>query len=108
MTTVTEPAPARKAPAPRAAPPVLKSEARVRAERRLGLTLCAPAVVVMLAVAFYPIAYAFYLSLQRYDLRFPSQSKWIWFSNYGTVLSSNIWWKAFGNTAIIVVISVAI
>jgi multiple sugar transport system permease protein len=108
MTAVTEPAPARPRPAPRAAPPVLKSEARVRAERRLGLTLCAPAVVVMLAVAFYPILYAVYLSAQRYDLRFPGASKWIWFSNYATVLSSSIWWKAFENTAIITVISVAI
>ena len=42
-----------------------------RAERRLGWLLCAPAVVVMLAVTAYPIGYAVWLSLQRYDLRFP-------------------------------------
>jgi len=42
-----------------------------REERRLGWMLCAPAVVVMLAVAGFPIIYAVWLSLQRYDLRFP-------------------------------------
>ncbi len=42
-----------------------------RAERRLGWMLCAPAVVVMIAVTAYPIGYAIYLSLKRYDLRFP-------------------------------------
>jgi multiple sugar transport system permease protein len=50
-----------------------------RAERRLGWLLCAPAVVVMLAVTAYPIGYAVWLSMQRYDLRFPapgSSSGW--------------------------------
>ena len=37
--------------------------------------LCAPAVIVMIAVTAYPILYAIWLSLQRYDLRFPSQAK---------------------------------
>jgi len=33
--------------------------------------LCAPAVIVMVAVTAYPVVYAFILSLQRADLRFP-------------------------------------
>ena len=45
---------------------------RAREERRLGWLLCAPAVAAMLLVAGYPIIYAFILSLQRYDLRFPT------------------------------------
>jgi multiple sugar transport system permease protein len=32
-------------------------------ERRLGLWLCAPAVLVMLAVTAYPVVYAVWLSL---------------------------------------------
>ncbi len=79
-----------------------------RAERRLGWLLCAPAVVVMLAVTAYPIAYAIYLSLQRYDLRFPDQAKFIGLSNYGAVLSSGYWWGAFTVTMIITLVSVAI
>src|SRR6266511_1058577 len=72
-----------------------------RAERRLGWLLCAPAVIVMIAVTAYPIGYAVYLSLERYDLRFPSQAKWVGLSNYGAVLSSPFWWQALKITAII-------
>jgi multiple sugar transport system permease protein len=85
-----------------------KLSAGARAERRLGLLLCAPAVLIMLAVTAYPIGYALYLSVQRYDLRFPSQAKFVGLSNYGAVLSSPYWWDAFENTMIIAVISVAI
>jgi multiple sugar transport system permease protein len=79
-----------------------------RAERRFGWLLCAPAVIVMAAVAFYPIGYALYLSLQRYDLRFPRDTHFVGLSNYGAVLSSSIWWHAFVVTVIITVISVAV
>src|SRR5215470_6459030 len=79
-----------------------------RAERRFGWLLCAPAVIVMAAVAFYPIGYAIYLSLERYDLRFPQQTHFVGLSNYGTVLTSSIWWQAFFVTVIVMVISVAI
>ena len=79
-----------------------------RAERRLGWLLCAPAVLVMVAVTAYPIGYSVYLSLQRYDLRFPSQAKFIGLSNYVAVLTSPYWWTAFWNTVVITVISVAI
>ncbi|MBN0047426.1 sugar ABC transporter permease [Streptomyces actuosus] len=79
-----------------------------RQERRLGWLLCAPAVIVMLAVTAYPIGYAVYLSLQRYDLRFPGQAKFIGLSNYGVVLSSSYWWDAFWVTVFITGVSVAI
>ena len=79
-----------------------------RAERRLGWLLCAPAVIVMIAVAAFPIIYAVWLSLQRYDLRFPNQAKFIGFSNYGAVLSSPYWWHALWVTLIITVVSVAV
>ncbi|WP_405719130.1 sugar ABC transporter permease [Streptomyces sp. NBC_01537] len=79
-----------------------------RQERRLGWTLCAPAVLVMVAVTAYPVGYAVYLSLQRYDLRFPQLAKFVGFSNYGAVLSSPFWWEAFRVTLIVTVVSVAV
>jgi trehalose/maltose transport system permease protein len=79
-----------------------------RAERRLGWMLCAPAVIVMIAVAAFPIIYAIWLSLQRYDLRFPQQAKFIGFGNYGAVLSSPYWWHALWVTLIITIVSVAV
>ena len=76
-----------------------------RAERKLGLTLVAPAVIVMLAVTAYPVLYSVWLSLNRADLRRPDANKFIWFDNYITVLSSPIWWTAFGVTMLITVVS---
>ena len=76
-----------------------------RAEQRLGMLLCAPAVVVMLAVTAYPILYAIYLSFFRADLRTPDANEFIWFGNYVTVLTSPIWWQSFSTTMFITVVS---
>src|SRR6266496_6323326 len=72
-----------------------------RAERRLGWLLCAPAVIVMIAVTAYPIGYAVYLSFQRYILSAPQLNKFVGFSNYAAVLSSPFWWQALKVTAVI-------
>ena len=48
---------------------------RARAERKTAYMLCAPAVVVMLAVTGYPILYALWLSLHKFDLRFRASFK---------------------------------
>jgi multiple sugar transport system permease protein len=81
---------------------------RSRSERRLGWMLCAPAVVAMLLVTAYPIIYAIALSMQKLDLRFPGEGGFIGLDNYGTVLSSQLWWQDVGNTVLITVISVSI
>jgi multiple sugar transport system permease protein len=81
---------------------------RAKAERKLAWWLCAPAVIVMLAVTAYPIIYAFYLSLLRADLRFPNDRTWNGLHNYETVLSSSLWWSDVWHTTLITVISVAV
>jgi multiple sugar transport system permease protein len=78
------------------------------AERRLGWLLCAPAVAVMLMVTAYPMAYALWLSLQRYDLRFPDERGFVGLDNYIGVLSSPVWWRALFNTVVITAGSVAV
>jgi multiple sugar transport system permease protein len=96
--------------APAEAPPKRKPQLSegARAERRLGFLLCAPAVIVMIAVTAYPVGYAVYLSLERYNLALPQATKFVGFSNYGAVLSSPFWWQALLVTVIITVFSVAI
>src|ERR1700712_5958321 len=81
---------------------------RARAERKLGWMLCAPAAIVMLAVAAYPIGYAIWLSLHRSDLRFPDRTAWIGLDNYITVLSSNLWWKDLFHTVVLTGLSVSV
>ncbi|MQA74154.1 MAG: ABC transporter permease subunit [Solirubrobacterales bacterium] len=70
--------------------------------------LCAPAVIAMLLVTAYPIGYAIVLSLQDLDLRFPDEGGFAGLDNYGTVLSSPLWWQSVFNTVLIAVVSVAI
>ena len=79
-----------------------------KAERRLGLLLIAPAALLMIAVTGYPIIYAFWLSLQKYNLAFPEDREFVGLSNYVTVLSDGYWWTAFSVTAGITIISVII
>jgi multiple sugar transport system permease protein len=77
-------------------------------ETRVGWLLCAPAVLAMLVVTAYPIIYAFWLSLFRFDLRFPGQRAFIGFGNYSSVLTSPVWWQSLLNTAVITVSSVVV
>jgi multiple sugar transport system permease protein len=79
-----------------------------KAERRLGWLLCAPAVIVMIAVTAYPIVYAVFLSLERYNLELPQDVKFIGFANYAAVLSSPYWWHALWVTVLITVVSVSV
>ena len=79
---------------------------RTKAQRKLGMMLVAPAVIVMILVTLYPIINAFVLSLQRADLRFPQANQFIGLDNYGSVLSSSLWWADVGHTLIITVVSV--
>jgi multiple sugar transport system permease protein len=92
------------------APPASKKKVsdRARAERKLAWLLCAPAVIAMLVVTGYPIGYAIYLSLQKYDLRFPDQQEFVGLANYVDVLTSSTWWTAVLNTVIITLVSVSI
>jgi len=81
---------------------------RTKAERKLGMLLCAPAAVVMIAVTGYPILYAIWLSLHRSDLRFPDNTAWIGLDNYITVLSANLWWKDLFHTLVLTALSVSL
>lgn len=77
-------------------------------ERRLGLLLCAPAVLAMLLVTAYPIAHALWLSLHRYDLRFPQERTFVGLANYAGILTSEAWWRSLANTVLITAGSVAV
>lgn len=85
----------------------LRGEDR-RSQRRLAYLLIAPAVLLMVAVTAYPIGYAVWLSLHRYNLASPADISFIGLANYQTILTDKYWWTAFVVTLAITVISVAI
>lgn len=62
----------------------------------------------MLVVTAYPILYAVWLSLFRYDLRFPDGRTFVGFQNYASVLTSGVWWESVLNTLIITLSSVSV
>lgn len=100
MTAVAQPA----------AAPAVPTEGTddTKSERRLAFLLIAPAVLLMIAVTAYPIGYAVWLSLQRYNLATPDDTSFVGLQNYITVLTDGYWWTAFMVTLAITVISVAI
>jgi multiple sugar transport system permease protein len=87
---------------------VVSAGAAGRSERRLAYVLVAPAVMVMLAVTAYPIGYAVWLSLQRYNLATPGDTAFIGPGNYQTILTDRYWWTALAVTLALTVISVTI
>ncbi|MCU7722247.1 sugar ABC transporter permease [Actinoplanes sp. KI2] len=96
----------------RVAAPAPKKKAevsdRARHERRLGLTLSAPAFVVMVFVTAYPLVYAVVLSLYNYRLTDPAGRSFVGLRNYVTVLTDPLWWTDFSTTLLITVFSVAV
>jgi len=100
--TLTEPRVETPAPQP------AEISDRVRRERRLGLTMSAPAFVVMVFVTAYPLVYAVVLSLYNYRLTDPAGKEFVGLRNYATVLTDPVWWTDFSTTLIITVASVAV
>jgi multiple sugar transport system permease protein len=94
-------------PATTPAGPVEISD-RSRSERRLGLLLSTPAVIVMLVVTAYPLLNAVYLSLFEYRLTSPDDKTFVGLRNYWTVLSDGLWWQDVFTTLFITVITVAV
>ena len=74
-----------------------------RAERRLAFYMVSPSMLLIAAVAVYPIGYAIWLSLHEYSVRVPGLQRWagpIGLRNYSTALQSSEFWDAFKTTFI--------
>ena len=102
--STTTPAPTGTPPAPRRP----HRSDRARQEARLGLLLCAPAILVLVAVVGYPILQAVWDSLFSYKLTNPDAREFVGLGNFALVLSDPIWWQALGVTVLITVVTVAV
>ncbi len=79
---------------------------RARHERRLGWWLAGPAFFVMVAVTAYPILNAIYLSTFYYRLTDPEGRRFVGLGNYVTILTDPLFWRQFGVTVGITVVTV--
>jgi trehalose/maltose transport system permease protein len=79
-----------------------------RAERRLGLTLAAPAFLAMSLVTAYPLVRAVWLSLFRDRLTDPAGRTFVGMQNYRTILTDPLWWQDVRTTLTITALSVMV
>jgi multiple sugar transport system permease protein len=86
------------------APPAKKSHDE---ERRQAYLLVAPAVIVLVGVALYPIVAAIWLSLHRMILVFHEQ-RFVGLDNYIFLLQDARFWTALGNTSYFAVVAVVL
>lgn len=92
----------------RAGPARAEISDRGRAERRLGLLLSTPAVIVMLLVTAYPLGNALYQSLYSYRITAPDDRRFVGLGNYATALSDGLFWQTVLTTVIITVVTVGV
>jgi multiple sugar transport system permease protein len=106
MSTTTPAAPPRTSPESRSQRRARVTD-RTRHERNLGWLLAGPAFIVMVAVTGYPILNAIWLSLFDYRLTDPGGRAFIGLGNYLTILTDGLFWRQFGVTSLITVVTVA-
>ena len=82
---------------------------RVRADRRLGYLMVAPAIILLLAVTAYPLAYNLWNSFHAENLsEITGQGGWVGVDNYSKMFRSSEWLHALFRTLAFAGVSVAI
>lgn len=92
MTTQTQVAPPVQAPAR----PKMSEQAK--REERLAYLFLVPTLLVVIIVAFYPLAQTFYVTLFEAKLGSSQAWEYVGLKNYTRLLGSDIWWEAVWNT----------
>jgi ABC-type sugar transport system permease subunit len=87
----------------------LPSTRTERSEARLGWAFVAPALAVILVIAFVPLVGTFWESLHLHDLRMPWLGRpFIGLANYGEALGDTRFWRSLGQTAFFTAITVTV
>lgn len=79
-----------------------------RVRRRTLIGFLGPAVFALAVVGIGPLLFALWKSLHYFNLTKVSQQRFVWFDNYGTVLSDPTFWAAMGKTGTLFIIAVPI
>jgi len=74
----------------------------------LFFVLNSPAILLLLGLVLYPIAYSLWLSLHAYNLRQPTRVRFVGLENYEKILGSEQFWTAAGNTAVFCIGSITL
>ena len=79
---------------------------RFNYEQRIAGLFLAPLIAVLAAVAVFPVAYAFYISLFRLKLTRPNRVPFVGLDNYVTLLQDPVIWTAIERTVYFTVLCV--
>jgi multiple sugar transport system permease protein len=69
-------------------PPPAARRFRLLSDRRLAGLFISPALLLLLFLSIFPLFWALYLSFTDYSATRDVPSRWIWFENYGDLLTS--------------------
>ena len=75
-----------------------KSQSQAKKDRRLGLLLVIPIIIIVFGIMGYPFLRAIYLSFT--DKLVGMQEKFVGLKNYQKLLSDKVFWKSLTNTII--------
>jgi multiple sugar transport system permease protein len=90
-----------------AARPARKRSAGL-SEKKLAFAMVTPSMLLIAAVAAYPILYAIWLSLHDYSVRVAGLTRWDGLGNYSEALQSSEFWSALSVTLRFTVVTVAL
>ncbi|MEV5897464.1 carbohydrate ABC transporter permease [Nonomuraea fuscirosea] len=80
------------------------AERRPLGDNAKAWALNAPAIIVITLLIAYPIAYSFWVSLQRHNLKRPRATRFIGLDNYGALLSDQAFLSALKVSALFVLL----
>lgn len=75
-------------------------------EERSAMIFLAPVMLVLMAVAVFPIVYSLYLSFFQIKLTRPNRTPFVWFENYTDLFSNELFWTSVARTTVFAVTSV--
>jgi ABC-type sugar transport system permease subunit len=78
-----------------------------RARRRMAWLFLLPTLVLLAAVAGWPLLRTGWLAFTDAHLARPGETQWVGLENYGWLLTDPDWWRAVANTLVFTVISVS-
>jgi multiple sugar transport system permease protein len=67
-----------------------------------------PAVVSLAVIGIVPLVYAAWTSMHRFQLTSLQRTPFLWFDNYGTVLTDAVFWQSMGRTFLLLGIALPV
>jgi multiple sugar transport system permease protein len=77
-------------------------------ERHLSWLLVSPAVLVIVAMSIFPLAFSLWVTFVEFDFSVSNEHPWVGLDNFRDNLNDPIWWSSLRVTAILATAAVAV